>query len=1515
MTKHSLRLLVEIIIIFFLLAGVLFVIVPVYTKTYAQLCEVRDSAIQILQDETGLKLTYDYMSPSIFKKIKLRNVKIIDSFSGVELLEVRDFSVYYDIVQLASGKPWTAFKNISLDGGKIFWSKIKNKTLAESFSKKASIAEVSASDKDENINENLNNPTENSINTEVSFNTEKLAKLFNLADFSSGVTISLKHISAVYETEKNDFSISIGKANGQITTNGIDLDLNGSLKMDSKGKSSSSSFLSDFNLSGRIDSTFNEGTANLVFNKIKFPDFEINKISFLGAYSNKIIELRTIQNLLPMDLSLVINLEEKSLDASFVAEKIAPFDLVAIKNSKSPLKKFTSVLLSGKMNLHLEQLSKPNYDCSISVFFPEEVIKGSANAKISFVGNKDAIFVRTLSFSSAPIDLDFDGNLFFPSPNSKNVSSLPIIPEGVLTISRFSLPSGFESSAEIFLERRNNGCYFFVPEVLLGSGSFSAIECNILPQKDSIDLSLSMMNFDGLEYGLSGLVSFDVSYATGKDSFLQCYAGIDSLSVGAITNILSEFVSPSVRKNLQDNELLNNLAITTELYATSDMETLAYNVTRLVVASVKDDSLYGLFSISGNESRVDIEKIDISTKIAKISGDIHAEKNGDLDYIFSTDFQINEFPYSVSGMFQNGNTLSVFGDYGFYVSATVKNDNSIDGSVLFDDLPIPISPYYLTFSFDSNFTYSDFRDWYVTINSFNFQEDSGNLPVKPSFASNGAADPSGIYLQTMNYGDSLSMLHGSSSVTWNFDDLVRFIKLETSLVSENTNESYQIDVSISNPEDGDFFSPQNMYFSGLVSLNSLPFGRFLQGQSEANTLSAGITLTGNLENLFLNIDCSQFSVKVGDKMLNADGILSIEDSILSINNLNFSFAEHNINNFMGNLSFKNGIANLNGDYSGKISANFFKAKVDINLNPFEQRSSDITTTTLFTDISQTFESLIKGFDSNVVFSKIMMKEKTVESDLILEVLRKPGETKIYAGKNHEVSCFIYDDLKIVASGKQTCPIAFDLSGSLEKEHFLLDVKNVNLDLNKCWPYLGLDDLIFDSGVIVGDFTISGYQIDPEFNGELLALGAVLRLPNFIGETLGPFDMTAKASGSRIDFGPVIISTSQTFSDVWFEMDMTFDRWLFDEINISTNTMNNQQIMGAVNLLDIMKIEGLVSANLQMKVHPKRMDLTGKLNLDKGSVCLSKFDFSNTSDDDFKFACNLDVSVGQHVEFIYPNVRVPIIRALLNTSDDFRLIVDGEKNSYSVKADADIKGGEIFYFNRNFYIRSGRIYINANQDIFDPIITFRAEVRERDDDENVRIILSADNQRLSSFVPKISSEPSRSEAEILALLGQITMTDVFGNSEDNSTFSIKRILVSATDVLAQLGITRRLEYTLRNILHLDLFSIRTMLLQNAILLSDSQDEVKIGNYLDNTTVYIGKYFGSNIYLDGMFHLYYDDSVPTENIWGGLKMQLETGMELETPFFNMRWKFAPQIDSFKSNLGVADTSVSLVWRFTY
>jgi hypothetical protein len=58
-----------------------------------------------------------------------------------------------------------------------------------------------------------------------------------------------------------------------------------------------------------------------------------------------------------------------------------------------------------------------------------------------------------------------------------------------------------------------------------------------------------------------------------------------------------------------------------------------------------------------------------------------------------------------------------------------------------------------------------------------------------------------------------------------------------------------------------------------------------------------------------------------------------------------------------------------------------------------------------------------------------------------------------------------------------------------------------------------------------------------------------------------------------------------------------------------------------------------------------------------------------------------------------------------------------------------------------------------------MITLTAETREKDEKgENVRIILSVENQYLQSLTPKISSVPAKSEAELRTLLGDIIMAD-------------------------------------------------------------------------------------------------------------------------------------------------------------
>ena len=216
-----------------------------------------------------------------------------------------------------------------------------------------------------------------------------------------------------------------------------------------------------------------------------------------------------------------------------------------------------------------------------------------------------------------------------------------------------------------------------------------------------------------------------------------------------------------------------------------------------------------------------------------------------------------------------------------------------------------------------------------------------------------------------------------------------------------------------------------------------------------------------------------------------------------------------------------------------------------------------------------------------------------------------------------------------------------------------------------------------------------------------------------------------------------------------------------------------------------------------------------------------------------------------------------------------------------------------------------------------MITFRAEIRERDTEgEPVRIIMSVDNQALSSFLPVLRSDPPKSDAEILALLGQAA-------SGDSSRETILRnTVITASDIFTQMSLFRAGENKLRDVLGLDLFSVRTLILQNAILgpamQAPTDAPMTIGNYFDDTTVYMGKYLGSAIYADALLHFSYYDPKSVENTgdtqgaFGNLLFQPELGLEVNTPFFLLRWGFTP---TSPKTLYVADNSVTLSWKFSY
>ena len=228
------------------------------------------------------------------------------------------------------------------------------------------------------------------------------------------------------------------------------------------------------------------------------------------------------------------------------------------------------------------------------------------------------------------------------------------------------------------------------------------------------------------------------------------------------------------------------------------------------------------------------------------------------------------------------------------------------------------------------------------------------------------------------------------------------------------------------------------------------------------------------------------------------------------------------------------------------------------------------------------------------------------------------------------------------------------------------------------------------------------------------------------------------------------------------------------------------------------------------------------------------------------------------------------------------------------------------------MKNGTLKFNNNDFEFNPLISVQAETRERDDDgKDIRIILSAQNQYLSDFNPKFSSIPSKSEVEIMAMLGQIAVGD---------SNNVTGLLFAAGDYAIQSTIGRSIENKLREFLNFDILSVRTNVLQNALNYNfnkNNQDSsYKIGNFFDNSTVYLGKYLGRSLYVDTLMHLSYDGSrVDDKYTFDGLIFKPEIGLEIESPFVNVRWNMAPDLSGLRSDSFVYSTSVTLSWKFSF
>jgi hypothetical protein len=491
---------------------------------------------------------------------------------------------------------------------------------------------------------------------------------------------------------------------------------------------------------------------------------------------------------------------------------------------------------------------------------------------------------------------------------------------------------------------------------------------------------------------------------------------------------------------------------------------------------------------------------------------------------------------------------------------------------------------------------------------------------------------------------------------------------------------------------------------------------------------------------------------------------------------------------------------------------------------------------------------------------------------------------------------------------QPSPVMGSAVGVIKDGMIDAEVSGLYIDISALWRYVPTEKIGISGGFAVADIRISGPINDPAFFGTARASSLRISIPQFLPENIGPTPAFIFFDGNEVRCEPIAVRIGNGYGTV--SGNFRISRWLPQDFSgdISVGADNPIPLnLGVAGFL----VRGAVAGLLHLRLDGNTVQISGDVSSNSMEITMAPDDTRRTDEERRALSVQADIrlTAGRQVEFLWPNADIPILQAYAASGSSIEVTSDTLSGNFSINGDVSIRGGEVFYFQRSFYIKEGLLRFNESELQFDPRFSARAETRDRTNNDTFTISMIIDEQPLRTFTPRFESTPALSQAEIFTLLGD----KLSGAPSDEN--AIQRAFISSTaDMLAQFGVIRQFEKTVRNFLRIDMFSLRTQALQNMLLLnafpesSSSGSETRLGNYFDNTTVFLGKYLGVGFFIQGMLSMRYD---PLRTEMGGLWIEPDLSMEFKGPLFDITWELMP---SNQENLWIDNNRITLSKKWT-
>lgn len=1491
--KH---LIIEILIFTVVSVSALLLFKGVSKKIETELKGFEEFLYTKLKTEAGIKVEYESLSPSILPHFSFKNIQVKDAQTDVIVADFKYFSVNYNLIELLRSNYGKVVKSVDIKNGGIYFDTTENAELLKKIS--TLLKSDSNVSKQEEVKED---------------NKQKNNKEFRL----TGIEVNLSNIKLAYtdkisKSEFNIFSGSIYSENDRIF-----YELNSKCIYSNNKIKILKNLSLNLNIQGNVSSDFLFSSSIITMENIQFSNFETDKLSFFVSYKDSVISARSFQKNRGLGIVASMNTKSNIGGVSLNFNKFMPAKLITNSKMNISLNEILHTKLSGetKVKFNLSESGNPSLEWLADLTATSKKIELNKanlhNTKLKIKGNGTQDFIQIHNFSLNSNELNFNGNLSY---NFKNNNTL-----AHLNLESLKLKSGSISSK---LKLTNSGSAFIcdINNIALGKANFSGGKITATPKEKQLDFSFLLKDETG-SYELDGSYTYANKARASEKGFIEIHGVLNAINVQNLYKSVATFSSKGA--NIRSISRFKPFRITSEFYASTDLKDFSYNFVQFIFASVEKNGLNLLTSFNGNNSSLSVNNIDIGYRDVEISGKANADIESYNNMSFDLSFLVDSIMYSATGMYSDG-MLEIYGDYNFALNIYEKKDK-YEGSFHVSELPIPVTSFFASkgkatpfvFSTDVNFEWRDEDNWNFTCPKADFVYSKSNIKTNNnifelSFKAEGTQKESTFY--DIKIGNETSFLQGDATVSHLYADNDAKESFIASLDLSDTEKTeavkFKSNISLSELND--------VYIDAKCTLDNLSLNRFFWGQSETDKIDCEVDFIGGLENFLCNINLDTLEFHLNNKPLVASGIFSLDDGSLVIPDARFYWNDQSITEFTLSFLPKEGTGDIKFDYSGHLGQNEVGGKVDIKamkINASEEEEG----LPAIAIVKNFFEEFSVNFSVNDWY----FGEKTETKPLLLSIFRAADQVSFYGGENDEIYGFYMNDGSLTVEISEKLENHASINGLVLSDKLEIDCNNILLNIPQIMRLLSIENFVtMTDGNLNGNLSLRGTPKNPEFFGKLNLDNLKFFSPDFAPTELQGNNIPIHFTGTSLEL-PYTVFTSKKFG-LWAECTSQFEGWIPENTVVKCGTLEeNFAYMKTKNLL--FHTDGYASCDLIMTIKPKQFNLQGDVLFASGSFAIAFGDFDKFREkfkySDIDFSMNLALQLGKKAEFRWPNMNMPMLRALTPTEKPIVFKVGEETETLKITGIANMRGGELLYIKRNFYIKEGSIRFLENAVGIEPLISLRAEIRDQDlNGEQIKLILSVKEQPLigssDEWISNITTYPPRSATEVRQLLGQVIVGDT-----DKET-AIQDALTNATDILSQLGFAKKAENTVRDFLHLDVFSLRTQILQNVVFgnmfKNQTKTDLKAGNYLDNTTLYIGKYLGSAIYADALLNLSYYDPLKDKNpkqkkpVWKSVLFQPEIGLEMVTPFFNFRWAISP---TDPNTLFVADTSITFSWKFEY